>query len=72
MIINVLEASCWKIKKQQTQSCILDCKKTNLVVVKDGVSEGVLPWNCVGPQLLHEEHLIGERGDDSCKVKYEY
>lgn len=35
--------------------------------MEDGVREGVLPWNCVGPQLLHEEHLIGQRWNDSCK-----
>lgn len=44
---------------------------TNLVVVEDRVSERVLPWNCVGPQLLHEEYLIGQRWNDSCKKEYQ-
>jgi len=39
--------------------------------MEDGVGEGVLPWNRVGPQLLHEEHLIGQRGNDSYKVGWE-
>lgn len=47
---------------------ISPCHPTDLVVVEDGVSEGVLPWNRVGPQLLHEKHLIGQRGNDPCKT----
>lgn len=39
----------------------------NLVVMEDGVGKGVLSWNCAGPQLLHEKHLIGQRGNDSCR-----
>lgn len=38
----------------------------HLVIVEDGVGHGVLAWHCGGPQLLHEEHLVGERGHDSC------
>lgn len=38
----------------------------HLVVVEDGIRHGVLPWHRGGPQLLHEEHLVGERGHDSC------
>lgn len=38
----------------------LNTDATHLVVVEDGVSHGVFPWHRVGPQLLHEEHLIGE------------
>lgn len=38
----------------------------HLVIVEDGIGHGVLPWHRGGPQLLHEEHLVGERGHDSC------
>lgn len=38
----------------------------HLVIVENGIGHGVLPWHCGGPQLLHEEHLVGERGHDSC------
>lgn len=31
----------------------------HLVIVEDGVSHGVLARHCGGPQLLHEEHLVG-------------
>lgn len=40
-------------------------RAAHLVVVEDGVGHGVLPWHCGGPQLLHEEHLVGQRGHDS-------
>lgn len=32
----------------------------HLVIVEDGVGHGVLPWHRGGPQLLHEEYLVGE------------
>lgn len=40
----------------------------HLVIVEDGVGHRVLAWHCGGPQLLHEEHLVGERGHDSCST----
>lgn len=32
----------------------------HLVIVEDGIGHWVLPGHCGRPQLLHEEHLVGE------------
>lgn len=44
----------------------MEATLAHLVIVEDGVGHGVLPWDCGGPQLLHEEHLVGERRHNSC------
>ena len=36
-------------------------RRPDLVVVEDRVGHGVLPRHHVGPQLFHEEHLVGQR-----------
>ena len=53
------------------QQRVSSSSESDLVVVKDGVCEGILPWDCDGPQLLHEEHLVGEGGDDPWTVRGE-
>ena len=38
-----------------------------LIVVEHGVRLAVFPDDCVQPQLLHEEHLVGEVLWTSCE-----
>lgn len=38
-----------------------------LVEVEHHVSDAIASYHCVGPQLLHEEHLICEVGWRACR-----
>ena len=42
------------------------CSAVYLMVVEDEVSIDVLSRHSVGPQLFHEEHLVGKLGGSAC------